>query len=339
MKVVVMSATALFQTPIQTLQVDLIATCNARCPFCLRQDDRGRPQQHYPSGKHLDLELFNKCLRDPSLANLKEILFCGNYGDAMASPHLVRILDMVDQALPSVGINFHTNGGLGSPKIWQELGRRLQGHGRYIKFSIDGLEDTNHLYRRGVAWKQVMQNAETFIQAGGRAIWKFVVFDHNKHQIEDARKLSEKMGFARFETKANFNPDGEELLKNPDDDSEKEDHLYLVKTGDLAEKKIHCQSQDAALLFLDFDGRAWPCCWIAGWPYSSDKGMRDFHQENLISKWGPDFNSLEHHSLSEILSHPWFARELTRSWQVQDQNEKSPTTHYACLEKCGKCRP
>lgn len=333
-----MSTTALFQTPIQTLQVDLITACNARCPFCLRQDDRGRPQHHYPSGKHLDLELFSECLRDPALSDLKEILFCGNYGDALASPHLGRVLDIVDQNSPHVGINFHTNGGLGGEKSWLELGRRLQGHGRYLKFSIDGLEDTNHLYRRGVSWKQVMQNAETFIRAGGRAIWKFVVFDHNRHQIDQARELAEKMGFARFETKANFNPEGEELLRNPHDEAEEKDHLYLVNTNDLTAGGIRCQRQEDALLFLDFDGKVWPCCWIAGWPHSSDQGMRSFHQENIVAKWGADFNSLEHHSLSEILSHPWFARELTKSWQPQEQNDRPLTTHYACVEKCGKCQ-
>ena len=36
-----------------------------------------------------------------------------------------------------------------------------------VNFSVDGLEDTNHLYRQGVKWEKVEDNMVAFCDAGG----------------------------------------------------------------------------------------------------------------------------------------------------------------------------
>ena len=46
-----------------------------------------------------------------------------------------------------------------------------------------------------------MENAQAFIDAGGRARWDFIVFAHNEHQVEDAEALAKKMGFEKFQYK------------------------------------------------------------------------------------------------------------------------------------------
>jgi hypothetical protein len=50
-------------------------------------------------------------------------------------------------------------------------------------------------------FKKIMQNAEAFIQAGGRARWDYIVFAHNEHQVEEAESLSKSMGFEKFQYK------------------------------------------------------------------------------------------------------------------------------------------
>ena len=37
-----------------------------------------------------------------------------------------------------------------------------------------------------------MENVNAFISAGGTAYWKFLIFKHNEHQVEEAKKLSEQ---------------------------------------------------------------------------------------------------------------------------------------------------
>jgi hypothetical protein len=65
-------------------------------------------------------------------------------------------------------------------------------------FGIDGLEDTNHIYRRGVKWERLQNNFREYIKAGGDAGWQFIVFPWNMHQIEEARQRSLDEGFTAF---------------------------------------------------------------------------------------------------------------------------------------------
>jgi hypothetical protein len=94
----------------------------------------------------------------------------------------------------------HTNGSAKRPEWWAELARII-GRKGHVVFSLDGLEDTNHLYRQGTVWANIMKNAQTFINAGGRARWDYIVFAHNEHQVEAAEQLSKSMGFDRFQFK------------------------------------------------------------------------------------------------------------------------------------------
>ena len=67
-----------------------------------------------------------------------------------------------------------------------------------MTFAIDGLEDTNHLYRRNVRWSKLMENIKAFTDAGGEATWAMLIFKHNESQIENCRSLSCTLGFRSF---------------------------------------------------------------------------------------------------------------------------------------------
>ena len=48
-----------------------------------------------------------------------------------------------------------TNGANQTKKFWQNLSARLTEEDT-VEFSIDGLEDTNHLYRKNSNWQSIM---------------------------------------------------------------------------------------------------------------------------------------------------------------------------------------
>jgi hypothetical protein len=59
-----------------------------------------------------------------------------------------------------------------------------------------------------------MNNVNAFIKNGGNANWELLIFKHNQHQIEEAKKLSKELGFRNFkytfsERWQDFNSDGE----------------------------------------------------------------------------------------------------------------------------------
>ena len=132
---------------------------------------------------------------------IKSWIFCGTHGDPMMCKDVLEITRYVCEA--GCDVLFNTNGGMRDENFWKQMAEVLKinppmgGHRRVI-FSIDGLHDTNHLYRVNVPYEKAMRNAKTYIDAGGKASWDYLIFRHNEHQIEEAQKISREMGFEYF---------------------------------------------------------------------------------------------------------------------------------------------
>ena len=60
------------------------------------------------------------------------------------------------------------------------LAETIRRNGNVI-FSVYGLEDTNHCIDKMSQWSKVRRAMKSFIEAGGRARWDFLVFDFNEH--------------------------------------------------------------------------------------------------------------------------------------------------------------
>ena len=177
--------------------------CNSACPMCPRYDAKGF-EIGTLTNSEWSLEGFKAAWPVEFIQGLWKILACGNFGDPCACKEFVNIYEYCREINPGMGLACNTNGSLRNPAWWSRLGavmREEQNLGNYCTFSLDGLEDTNHLYRRNTNWKKIMENAQAFIDAGGIAHWDFIVFEHNEHQVDEARELAIKMGFKNFNVK------------------------------------------------------------------------------------------------------------------------------------------
>lgn len=177
--------------------------CNSGCPMCPRYDGFGFEISTMENAEWT-LESFKKAWPEEFILNLNKVLACGNFGDPCACRDFADIYEYLRTIKPSIGLACNTNGSLRNAAWWSKLGsvmRKDQNHGNYCTFSLDGLEDTNHLYRRNTNWTKIMENVKAFIDAGGVAHWDFIVFEHNQHQIEQARQLAKDMGFKNFNVK------------------------------------------------------------------------------------------------------------------------------------------
>lgn len=177
--------------------------CNSACPMCPRYTYEGF-EIGTLENTEWTLEGFKKAWPVEFIKDLWKILACGNYGDPCACKEFVDIYEYVREINSGIGLACNTNGSLRTKDWWARLGavmREDQNPGNYCTFSLDGLEDTNHLYRRNTNWKKIMENAQAFIDAGGIAHWDYIVFEHNEHQVEEARQLALKMGFKNFNVK------------------------------------------------------------------------------------------------------------------------------------------
>jgi MoaA/NifB/PqqE/SkfB family radical SAM enzyme len=177
--------------------------CNSACPMCPRFTKDGFEVETLEN-QEWTLESFKASWPIEFIKGLDKILSCGNFGDPCACREFVDIYEYIREINPSIGLACNTNGSLRNPSWWKRLGsvmREDQHPGNYCTFSLDGLEDTNHLYRRNTVWSKIMENAQAFIDGGGIAHWDYIVFEHNEHQVDEAKELARKMGFKNFNIK------------------------------------------------------------------------------------------------------------------------------------------
>ena len=183
------------------LHIELSNHCNAACPMCPRYLYHTETIDPSLTLNQISLEDFKKYFPKSILENVLRIAFCGTHGDPMTAKDFLPIVEYIYECNHKMKIAINTNGGLRNIAFWSRLGEILTNKPHEVTFSIDGLEDTNHLYRRRVSWKKVMENCTAFIEAGGKALWDYLIFEHNEHQIEEAKQLSKDLGFDSFFSK------------------------------------------------------------------------------------------------------------------------------------------
>lgn len=183
---------------ISHLHVEATTRCNAACPMCARNSCGGIA----PGLPLTELRIkdFRSLFPSEFLAHVQVVDICGAYGDPILAQDLLAIVEYLCFSNTGCCVNIFTNGGLRHPSWWRSLALAMGSHGTVV-FAIDGLESTNNIYRRGVNFRRVIENAQAFISAGGIADWDYLVFRHNEHQVEEARVLSERLGFRRFAVK------------------------------------------------------------------------------------------------------------------------------------------
>jgi sulfatase maturation enzyme AslB (radical SAM superfamily) len=232
---------------ISVLHIESTDVCQAACPLCARETDStfSKTNQH-----HLTVEQILNVFEYDKITKLDKMFMCGNYGDPAAGRNTMEIFRKFRNINPNIVLGMNTNGALQSQQWWKELASILTHSRDYVVFSIDGLEDTNHIYRKNVSWKRLIENSSAFIKAGGIAHWDMLVYQHNEHQVNAAIELAKSLGFTRFRSKVSKRP----LIDNLSYPVNW--HRSNISTG-----IINCIALNEQSIYLDCHGVLHPCCW------------------------------------------------------------------------------
>lgn len=243
-----------------TLHIEPTTVCNARCPQCDRETD---PTFDRSKSTHLTVSQIKRSLDPDLIQNLRKVFLCGNYGDPAAGRYTQEIFKFFKQQNSKITLGMNTNGGLRSAQWWRSLAQLLDGPEDYVVFSIDGLEDTNGIYRIGTTWSKIIANAQAFIAAGGSAHWDMLVFEHNQHQVSQAQQLAQRLGFTWFRSKVSrrFQSKPVTFLKPP------RDYTKPTEPGLV----IDCQAIRENSIYINAAGVKYPCCWLANSSYTIDR--------------------------------------------------------------------
>lgn len=270
---------------IQQVQIELTTRCNARCPMCMRNYRGLDFNSGYPETE-LTLDQIKKILQPEFLKQLTQgISFNGNLGDFGLARDAQEIVHwLADQGVP---VYINSNASMRTPDWWAKLARPEV----RIGFALDGLADTHSLYRQDTDWHRVIANATAFIRAGGHAVWRFIPFDHNRHQETACRDLARELGFARFENIDEgrnrgpvYSRTGEfsHWLGETYTDEEKAnppevramlehhvtwfDHRTVNLHKDTEPLNLICHHKRVKEIYIAADATVYPCCFLGFYP-------------------------------------------------------------------------
>lgn len=320
---------------LNTINAELSNYCNSACPMCPRFDFNLNLIKDITNNAHTTLKIIIDKIGPDVLSKINHFYSCGVLGDGAMNPECYEIYEYV-KSCGAKATALYTNGGLRNTEFWKSLATTQT----QVIFAIDGLEDTNHLYRRNVKWTKLIENVEAFINAGGHATWDYLKFKHNQNQIEQAELLSKKLGFKKFRLKEttrwdDFDSEGNWVerdhikldnykLEKIERDTEASGHNVTQKTKvkqSFTKAKINCWSyhKNKSEIYIAANGDVSPCCWLGD--------LRLHEAKNIIT----DYNAinLNHCSLDEILNGHFFT-ELAKGIRGVENAYRLQTCYHTC---------
>jgi len=322
---------------IRSVHFEISSRCNSTCPDCLRNFRGVDVMDTYPVCD-MSLEQVKQIFTETFLKQLRHITINGNYGDFVTARDGLAIVEYFRSINPLLKIEISTNGSA-QPNIWELLGKLNV----TVLFRLDGLADTHSLYRQGTDFNFILKNAKKFIDAGGDAIWAMIVFDHNKHQIDEARSLSKQLGFNYFDEVS----DGRDVMPVFTSDRrlshiigdyrgstdfnklfEQFNYYKIDPTAGIQSEKnsypIKCKAKEGNQIYVCANGEVYPCCWLGYYPLHSNARPSNIQLAPMVN----NNNALEY-GIEESIK--WF-NEIEKTWSIDTvQNGKI----YECNQTCG----
>jgi Radical SAM superfamily len=187
------------------IRLEASSACQLRCPAC--PTTSGAIAAAIGTG-HLRFANFKTLIEDnPGIERIE----LSNYGEIFLNPELLQILELAHRR----GVALTADNGVNLNTVRPELLEGLVKYGfRRLSCSIDGATpETYSKYRVGGDFHAVLENVRKINALKSeygtpypRLTWQFVVFSHNRHEREAAKRLAERLGM-KFVAKSSWSED------------------------------------------------------------------------------------------------------------------------------------
>ncbi len=181
------------------IKIEPTPLCQLRCPGCPQSDPL--TQESLKATMHLSMDSFRGIV-DPLAKTLLGISL-SNTGEPMLNKDLTAMIAYAHKR--RIAVSFPSNFSFSkSDKQLEEL--VLSGLDA-MQVSLDGASaETYEQYRIGGRFDRVLHNVKTVSEIKKRLglkrprmIWKFVTFDHNKHEVPEVSETYKELGFDAYE--------------------------------------------------------------------------------------------------------------------------------------------
>ncbi|KHD05571.2 hypothetical protein PN36_04360 [Candidatus Thiomargarita nelsonii] len=229
------------------IKIEPTPLCQLKCPGCKQSSMYYKKQ--FRSSMQISLDDFKRIVEPLSHTLLGISL--SNHGEPLLHKNIASLIEYAHSK--HIAVSFPTNL---SMKLDETSIEKLVKSGLDTLFvSLDGAsEETYQEYRVGGNFSRVLQNVKALSEAKRRfglkrpkIIWKFVVFNHNKHEVEVVRQKYRELGFDNYE----LAPDS-----RTDPKAKKAKKAYQAS---LLKKRKGCFWLWHTMI-IQWDGRVYPCC-------------------------------------------------------------------------------
>lgn len=327
---------------IKKIELEITSACNAACPGCARTQNLDILKIN-----SITLADIKRLFPDTEYIKDKQFKFCGVLGDPILNKEC---LEMVEYLSTRGGYcQLSTNGGYQNAKWWSRLGElSLQTNNVDIHFCIDGHKDTNHIYRVNTNFEVITRNMKAYSEGGNSnasATWIYIVFDHNEHELDNAKEHAKQLGF-NFATRTGMRNSYHQWVssikaKNRSTNKIETTEKVITTTGKKEHSKkdqvktlvkivndfennnvdpkiidnvvssVTCKYVHEKEIFISSDLKLWPCCFLWDSYFKNKENIKD-----KFIDFKENWNCLNSKSIDEILKDKWYQETLELSWNL-----------------------
>lgn len=299
---------------IEWLDIELTSFCNIECKGCFRIISKHADK--ILNKEYITIDTIRERFDKKLFPKVNIINFCGSVDEPTSHPQFFDIIRHF--ADWNAHINIATNGSLRTVKWWTELAGILP-KTHTVTWGIDGSDELSEVYRQGSSFKKVEQNYRAFNSAGGRSNWQFIVFEHNEHQLEEAKQKASDEGFKSFKTIISHRKDTKGNIK-------------AAKTESIDNAKeipyISCKYGNQKRIFINHMGNVIPCCHLNSkmLEYSVTGTVKDEFEQLLVDNDYRNTINLQNTTMQDAInSSVW--KGIIDSW---DSDNPMPR----CMQVC-----
>lgn len=197
---------------LDSLELEITSVCTLACPGCSRVNTAHK-KDLWDKG-HIDFDTISSIIKN---SEFKSYHLIGCYGDAIYHPKFWEVVQVLQQEDKHWMV--HTNGSSRSRKWWEQSYdiEFKDEHRNNFCFAIDGLEDTNNVYRINSKWKTIITGLEVMSKhpTPPKLTWRWLDFPYTRHQQEEAKMIAEDYGM-HFEVHPSFRSSGQYVHETPE---------------------------------------------------------------------------------------------------------------------------
>ena len=285
------------------LQIEPTTRCVLGCPACSRTVYSKTLNTPYPKYDQNvdDLFHFLDCDKGNEIETLS---LCGDHGDSIYYKDLFKMIERFRYK----NIEIYTAGSHQTETFWRQLSEQVTDKD-VIFFSIDGLEDTNPIYRINSDWTSIMLGLDIMVKSPARIIWDLNIFSFNEEHLKEIKQFASDRG-AEFRCKKTPRHGSDQLKPN---------NTQYIDTSAIfqeAPKDISITPKCSEEHQISAMGYYWPCGYIQ-YPFTLYKSQVWKQRE----KWQIKDQTLD--QVSQVLL----------EWKQQVANDPGNAEHI-CQMKC-----